>query len=30
MSDGNGFTPVCPLPIQEYPHVLLAHGGGGR
>jgi hydrogenase expression/formation protein HypE len=24
------FTPVCPIPIQQYPHVLLAHGGGGR
>jgi hydrogenase expression/formation protein HypE len=22
--------PGCPLPISEYPHVLLAHGGGGR
>lgn len=21
---------VCPIPIQQYPHVLLAHGGGGR
>ena len=21
---------VCPLPIQEYPQVLLAHGGGGK
>jgi hydrogenase expression/formation protein HypE len=20
----------CPLPIQQYPHILLAHGGGGR
>lgn len=20
----------CPIPISEYPHVLLAHGGGGR
>jgi hydrogenase expression/formation protein HypE len=20
----------CPIPIGEYPHVLLAHGGGGR
>jgi len=20
----------CPLPIQQYPHVLLAHGGGGK
>jgi hydrogenase expression/formation protein HypE len=24
------FTPVCPIPISQYPHVLLAHGGGGR
>jgi len=24
------FTPACPIPISEYPHVLLAHGGGGR
>jgi len=21
---------VCPVPIQEYPRVLLAHGGGGK
>ena len=21
---------ACPIPIAEYPHVLLAHGGGGR
>jgi hydrogenase expression/formation protein HypE len=21
---------VCPLPLQDYPQVLLAHGGGGR
>ena len=20
----------CPIPINEYPHVLMAHGGGGR
>jgi hydrogenase expression/formation protein HypE len=20
----------CPIPIEQYPHVLLAHGGGGR
>ncbi len=20
----------CPLPISDYPHILLAHGGGGR
>ena len=24
------FTPVCPIPISQYPHVLMAHGGGGR
>jgi len=23
-----GFT--CPLPLSQYPHVLLAHGGGGQ
>jgi hydrogenase expression/formation protein HypE len=23
------FTLQCPIPIQQYPHVLLAHGGGG-
>ncbi len=22
--------PVCPIPISEYPQVMLAHGGGGR
>ncbi|MDY6943829.1 MAG: hydrogenase expression/formation protein HypE [Pseudomonadota bacterium] len=21
---------ICPIPIEDYPHVLLAHGGGGR
>jgi hydrogenase expression/formation protein HypE len=21
---------VCPIPIEQYPHVLLAHGGGGK
>ena len=26
----NDFNPTCPLPIQQYPHVLLAHGGGGK
>ena len=25
--DGPGFA--CPIPIAQYPHVLLAHGGGG-
>jgi hydrogenase expression/formation protein HypE len=24
------FQAVCPLPIQQHPQVLLAHGGGGR
>ena len=24
------FSPVCPLPIAEYPQILLAHGGGGK
>jgi hydrogenase expression/formation protein HypE len=24
------FTGSCPIPIQDYPQVLLAHGGGGR
>ncbi|MFZ5981362.1 MAG: hydrogenase expression/formation protein HypE [Candidatus Zixiibacteriota bacterium] len=22
--------PACPIPISEYPRILLAHGGGGR
>lgn len=24
------FAPACPIPIQNYPQVLMAHGGGGR
>ena len=24
------FNPSCPVPISQYPHVLLAHGGGGK
>jgi hydrogenase expression/formation protein HypE len=24
------FAAACPIPIQEHPRVLLAHGGGGR
>jgi hydrogenase expression/formation protein HypE len=24
------FSPVCPVPISEYPQILLAHGGGGK
>ncbi|MCU0783144.1 MAG: hydrogenase expression/formation protein HypE [Verrucomicrobia bacterium] len=23
-------TTTCPIPIQQYPHVLMAHGGGGK
>ena len=23
------FNPACPIPISQYPHVLMAHGGGG-
>jgi hydrogenase expression/formation protein HypE len=31
MTEGlNHLTFQCPIPIQEYPTVLLAHGGGGR
>ena len=30
MSATPNFTPSCPFPIQDYPHVLLAHGGGGK
>jgi len=24
------FNSACPIPIQQYPHVLMAHGGGGK
>ena len=24
------FNPVCPIPINEYPQIMLAHGGGGK
>jgi hydrogenase expression/formation protein HypE len=24
------FLNACPVPLQQYPHVLMAHGGGGR
>jgi len=24
------FTLQCPIPISDYPNVLLAHGGGGK
>lgn len=25
-----GMNATCPIPIMQYPHVLMAHGGGGR
>jgi hydrogenase expression/formation protein HypE len=24
------FNPTCPIPISQYPQVLMAHGGGGK
>lgn len=30
MTGLKNFTLSCPIPIQQYPTVLLAHGGGGR
>jgi hydrogenase expression/formation protein HypE len=35
MADDNQNTPLdfsltCPIPISQYPHVLMAHGGGGK
>ena len=30
MDSSNNFTSACPIPISQYPHVLMAHGGGGR
>ncbi len=29
MSDEKNFQLACPIPLSEYPTVLLAHGGGG-
>ncbi len=29
-NQGNLSGFACPIPIERYPHVLLAHGGGGR
>lgn len=28
--DNIGFGLSCPIPISEYPNILLAHGGGGK
>ena len=30
MNDTAAFAPVCPIPISEYPQVMMAHGGGGK
>ncbi len=30
MKPGTELTPACPIPIGQYPRVLLAHGGGGK
>ena len=30
METPSNFAPACPFPIQNYPQVLLAHGGGGK
>jgi hydrogenase expression/formation protein HypE len=30
MSMKPDFIAACPIPISDYPHVLMAHGGGGR
>jgi hydrogenase expression/formation protein HypE len=30
MESAHEFTLSCPFPIQDYPRVLLAHGGGGK
>jgi hydrogenase expression/formation protein HypE len=30
MESHKDFTLSCPIPISQYPHVLLAHGGGGK
>ena len=26
----NNFNLSCPIPLEKYPHILLAHGGGGK
>ncbi len=29
MNEGNDIYLSCPIPLQDYPQILLAHGGGG-
>ncbi|HTH50860.1 MAG TPA: hypothetical protein VL501_02940, partial [Pyrinomonadaceae bacterium] len=24
------FAPICPIPLNDYPTIQMAHGGGGR
>ncbi|RMF21687.1 MAG: hydrogenase expression/formation protein HypE [Cyanobacteria bacterium J083] len=30
MSFSSDFNLICPIPLQQYPRILLAHGGGGK
>lgn len=30
MNESAAFALVCPLPISDYPQIMLAHGGGGK
>lgn len=30
MNESAAFAPACPLPISDYPQIMLAHGGGGK
>ncbi|HIK11658.1 MAG TPA: hydrogenase expression/formation protein HypE [Oscillatoriaceae cyanobacterium M33_DOE_052] len=30
MENTDNFTLACPIPIAQYPQILLAHGGGGK
>lgn len=30
MTSNQDFSLTCPIPLQQYPYILLAHGGGGK
>ena len=30
MKNNEDFTVSCPIPIERYPQILIAHGGGGK
>ncbi|MGL6281877.1 MAG: hydrogenase expression/formation protein HypE, partial [Microcoleaceae cyanobacterium] len=30
MENFTDFVLTCPLPLEQYPQVLMAHGGGGK